>query len=244
MKQKGWSFSVSSVMVLRGIICLLMAALVSTLITSSVSAKQTYPTPMICPVSHREGVKSHLLLSLPEPQACTHFETETKSAVQPLNFQFYHFRSLTKQDRGYFCYMKITTMRTFLYFLQEERLHKTYETQDALSANECWEMVNNQRIDGHNLFLRNGVISTHLDTTPKYTWCCRWVEHKVANYFLEIGFLYLKRESGLIKTSLGNAQSCEYTAGYTGLWSLWALHQTCHSSRIESETPAIAFPNV
>ena len=185
--------------------------------------------PMVCPKSHREGSKSHLLLSLPKAQQCPNYESKTKSAVQPLNLQFYHTRAITKQDQGYLCYKRITTIKTFLYMLEEERLHKSFERLETVDANTCWDMINNQEIDGHKLVVQNGVISTHRDTSPRYTWCCRWVKSEVVNYFVEIGYLYLDRTTGYIKTSLGNTHNCKYTDGQCEIDShgmiVWIVEQ-------------------
>ena len=169
--------------------------------------------PMICPSKGlAKGAKSHLLVQMPKARECSLYE-EHKSSVQPLRLKFYKQRPVLESERGYLCYKKVTKVSTFLYAFYEERLHRENTEFIAVSPLECWEMVYNHRIDGKNLYQKDGVFSTHIEPARNYHYCCRWFTETFENYVVEFGALYLDRNTGGIKTSLGNTAGCRYEHG-------------------------------
>ena len=181
-------------------------------LTSDNSVNLVSPWPMVCHPSSRLDTRSPLLMRMPKMQTCPSYN-DTGSNVQPFPLQFYQQRPLLEQEKGYLCYKLLTTIQTFLYFFAEERIYHQSQQIEAVSEEECWNMVNYRTIDGHKIYEKDGVLSTHRSTEPQYKYCCKYFTQTVTNYVVEPGFLYLHRDTKQIRTSLGNTHGCDYKAG-------------------------------
>ncbi len=173
--------------------------------------------PMFCQTS-----QGRTLWKIPAPPKCEYKSPTNQSQTRiPTTLQLYKRNEIQYKTTGYHCKKVKQTIKTFVYFFNDERIKEEFTDDVPVSKAECDQMRKWKICEEGKLIEKGGLLQTDLPLNWEYSgggaWCCHWKTFQVTNCFAYKVFVYKRHRSTEMQSTAGNAAHCTYKDGACNL---------------------------
>ncbi|MCP4599592.1 MAG: hypothetical protein GY847_03470, partial [Proteobacteria bacterium] len=169
--------------------------------------------PMFC-----QTAQGRTLWKIPAPPKCEYKQVKNHTQNRiPTSLQLYKRNEIQYKTTGYHCRKVKQTIKTFVYFFNDERLKEENTIDIPVSKAECDRMRKWKICKEGKMIEKGGILQTEHQLNWKYSgggaYCCSWNNFEVTNCFAYKVYVYKRHRSITMQSTAGNVAHCTYKNG-------------------------------
>ncbi len=165
--------------------------------------------PLLC-----QTKQGRTLWTIPDAPNCSYKSSPVNEVPTPMILALYKRNEIQYKTLGYHCQKIRQTVKTFVYFFNDERLKEESTETLPVTKAECDRMRRWQLCDEGKLVTKGGLLQTENAVDWEYSragaYCCSWKSFSATNCFAYTVYVYKKHRSTEMQSTAGNVAHCQY----------------------------------